>query len=245
YENCERCGARLPTALTSLLRMQNVTTKRVERISSDEEERQRLGYEVMTGYRFAVEQGVLQARSAGVTVDGQPVANPECGQAATSWRINLGWRHRQNPNDIGFAPDVERGFWAKDSDLTENEAHLEEADDPLSKSVRKVVPYVEDRRNLLVWRPTEQLEVGVMASLQAALKTAIQVEYQLEDIELAAEPLPSQDERRAIMFYEAAEGGAGVLRSLVEDPGAIARVARRALEIAHFDPDTGTDLGKA
>src|SRR5690606_23094729 len=148
YENCERCGARLPTALTSLLRMQNVTTKRVERISSDEEERQRLGYEVMTGYRFAVEQGVLQARSAGVTVDGQPVANLEFSQAATIWRINLGWRHRQNPNDIGFALDVERGFWAKDSDLSENEAHLEEADDPPAKSARKVVPYVEDRRKV-------------------------------------------------------------------------------------------------
>lgn len=245
YENCERCGARLPTALTSLLRMQNVTTKRVERISSDEEERQRLGYEVMTGYRFAVEQGVLQARSAGVTVDGQPMANLEFGQAATIWRINLGWRHRQNPDDIGFALDVERGFWARDSDLIENEAHLEESDDPLSKSVRKVVPYVEDRRNLMVWRPTEQLDLSVMASLQAALKSAIQVEYQLEDNELAAEPLPSQDERRAILFFEAAEGGAGVLRSLVEDSGAIARVARRALEIAHFDPEKGTDLGKA
>lgn len=245
YETCERCEARLPKALTSLLRMQNVTTKRVERISSDEEERQRLGYEVMTGYRFAVEQGVLQARSARVTVGEEAVADLEFGQAATIWRVNLGWRHRQNPNDIGFALDVERGFWAKDSDLREAEAHLEESDDPLSKSVRKVVPYVEDRRNVLVWRPTGHQEDGVLASLQAALKAAIQVEYQLEDNELAAEPLPSQDERRAILFYEAAEGGAGVLRSLVEDPTAIARVARRTLEIAHFDPDSGADLGKA
>jgi hypothetical protein len=44
-----------------------------------------------------------------------------------------------------------------------------------------------------------------MASLQAALKVAIQNEYQLEENEIEAEPLPSSDERRVILFYEAAE----------------------------------------
>jgi very-short-patch-repair endonuclease len=33
-----------------------------------------------------------------------------------------------------------------------------------------------------------------------------------------------------------------VLRQLLEDTGAIATVARRALELCHFDPDTGQDL---
>lgn len=41
-----------------------------------------------------------------------------------------------------------------------------------------------------------------------------------------------------------AEGGAGVLRRLVEDPGALGRVAKTALEICHFDP-VGNDEGKA
>jgi very-short-patch-repair endonuclease len=80
-----------------------------------------------------------------------------------------------------------------------------------------------------------------MASLQAALKNAIQVEYQLEDNELAAEPLPNGDERRSILFYESAEGGAGVLRRLVDDPNAFARVASQALQLCHFDPLTGED----
>jgi len=85
----------------------------------------------------------------------------------------------------------------------------------------------------------------VAASLQAALKSAIQVEYELEENELAAEPLPSRDVRRLLLFYEAAEGGAGVLRRLVEDPSGLSRVAKRALEICHFDPSSGEDRRRA
>ena len=62
-----------------------------------------------------------------------------------------------------------------------------------------------------------------MASLAAALKNAIQVEFQLEDAELAAEPLPDRTAGAVILFYEAAEGGAGVLRRLVAEPDALPR----------------------
>src|SRR5260370_38967999 len=84
-----------------------------------------------------------------------------------------------------------------------------------------------------------------MASLQAILKSAIQVKYQLEDNELAAEPLPKIDERDLILFYESAEGGAGVLRRLLDDPYAIREVAQEALRLCHFDPETGDDLRRA
>jgi very-short-patch-repair endonuclease len=84
-----------------------------------------------------------------------------------------------------------------------------------------------------------------MASLQPALKNAIQVRYQLEDSELAAEPLPSPDERKLILLYEAAEGGAGVLRQLLDDPAALAEVTGLALRLCHFDPETGDDLRRA
>ena len=55
--------------------------------------------------------------------------------------------------------------------------------------------------------------------------------------------MPSPKDRQEILFYEASEGGAGVLRQLVEDPAAIPALARRALELCHFDPETLEDQG--
>ena len=72
-----------------------------------------------------------------------------------------------------------------------------------------MIPFVDDRRNLFVFSPGMQLDNATMATLQAALKQAIQQTYLLESQELAAEPLPSPANRRALLFYESAEGGAG------------------------------------
>jgi very-short-patch-repair endonuclease len=111
----------------------------------------------------------------------------------------------------------------------------------VSVRTTRVIPYVEDTRNCLLIEPATRHALWVMASLQAALKTAIQVSFQLEDNELAAEPLPNSHERHLLLLYESAEGGAGVLRRLLDDPQAMANVARAALEICHFDPVTGAD----
>jgi len=115
----------------------------------------------------------------------------------------------------------------------------------MSARLERVIPYVEDRKNSLLIEFVEDLDESIMVSLQAALKNAIQTTHQLEDSELAAQLLPSEGAPRLLLFYEAAEGGAGVLRHLVDDPGALARVALEALRLCHFNPQTGDDLRKS
>jgi very-short-patch-repair endonuclease len=237
---CERCGVLLPTPLRSLFRLQNVSTVRRARINSDEEERVRLGYELATGIRFAERGGEPSYRTAVVEAGDSPLANLSFGSAARLWRINLGWARRKERAQLGFILDLEQGYWAK------SEQELEEDhEDPLSRRTERVIPFVEDHKNSLLMEFAQHLAPEVMASLQAALKNAIQVEFELEENELAAEPLPSPDDRRVILFYEAAEGGAGVLRRLVEDPTGLSDVATRALDLCHFDPESGTDLRRA
>ena len=232
-DTCENCGALLPHAMHSLFRMQNVSTQRRDRINSDEEERMRMGYELQTSIRFAEYNGRPSFNVANVkTADGRDFLKLTYGGAATIWRINKGWRRRQNQEVLGFVLDIERGYWQK------NDQELEtDADDPMSARTQRVIPFVEDRRNCLLLEFSEHYEVPVMASIQPAIKSAIQALYQLEDAELAAEPLPGLDNRRIIVLYESAEGGAGVLRQLVSDPEAIKNVARKALELCHFDPE--------
>jgi hypothetical protein len=53
--------------------------------------------------------------------------------------------------------------------------------------------------------------------------------------------LPNYNEPRLLLVYESAEGGAGVLRRLIHEPEAFADVAKAALEICHYDPDSGDD----
>jgi len=238
---CERCGLALGAPTSRLFRLQNVSTRRRDRISSDEEERLRLGYELKTAVRFESRSGETSERTASVLHEGEPLVELAYGDAARLWRINLGWRRRADPENIGFDLDIERGYWAM------SQQDDDDPEDPMSNRVRRVIPYVEDHRNCLLVTPSagRALDSATMASLQAALKHAIQTEFQLEDMELAAEPLPSREERRQILFYESAEGGAGVLRRLIDDPLALGRVARAALSRCHFDQMTGDDLRRA
>lgn len=236
---CQQCGAELPPAIDRLFRLRNVVTRRVDRITSDEEERQRIGFEIRTAIRFATHEGRPAAHRATVQLDGQALAELTFAPAATIWRMNVGWRRRANKERLGFVLDTERGYWAR------NDADPDDPEQAMSQSRELVIPYVEDTRNVLLFDPKTPLSRPQMASLGAALKVAIQAEYQLEDSELAVEPLPSDDQRRRLLFYEAAEGGAGVLRRLVDEPAAIATVARAALELCHFDPVTGEDRRKA
>lgn len=246
---CERCGNRLGAPLHQLFRLRNVSTRRRERIHSDEEERLRLGYEIRTGIRFAEgasgRHRVRIARAVPESGEGPPdgtgadaeLARLTYAHAATVWRINMGWSRRKREERDGFLLDLESGRWGKNRQLEEEDGRR----DPMGERVQRVIPYVEDRKNSLLFE-VAGLGAGAQISLAAALGNALQVAFQLEDNELVAEVLPDRDDPRLIFFFEAAEGGAGALRQVVEDPRALARVAREALELCHFDPDTGEDL---
>ena len=232
---CERCGRELTEVLSDLFRLEHVSTVRRDLITSDEEERQRKGYEIITGLFFAERDGGLSVRGATVVAgDGSDLLGLAYGDTATIWRVNLGWRRRKVQEQHGFILDIESGYWG-----TSNDAEAEDQEDPMSNRTRRVIPYVEDSRNALLITPAESMGLEEMASLQAALKAALQVVFQLEEDEIAAEPLPNRMDRKVMLFYESAEGGAGVLRRLIDEPVLWQRVAKEALRRCHEDPVTG------
>ena len=156
--------------------------------------------------------------------------------STTLWRINLGWHRRKEKSIYGFSIDANTGEWAKDS-----QASTEAEDDFIRecKAIQRITPYVKDTRNALLIQPQIDLDKVVLVSLQYALKRGIEQEFQLEESELAAEPLPDRNNRIALLFYESAEGGAGVLTRLTSDPDAFSRISKKALEICHFRSKSG------
>jgi hypothetical protein len=238
---CRECGSALGAPTINFFRMRNVTAFRRDRITSDEEERLRMGYDLRTAVHFPVLDGRPRRYTAAlVNPEGVLLATLTYGHGSDIWRINMGWRRRKDTEPPGFQLDIERGIWVRSQNPEDPDTDPEE---PSSPRQERVIPFVQDTRNCLLIEPATPLSADAMASLQAALKTAIQLEFQLEDRELAAEPLPSRAQRRRLLFYEAAEGGAGVLRRLLDNKDALHKVAKRALELCHFDSETGHDLG--
>jgi hypothetical protein len=235
---CESCGGTLGRTMHRLLRLQTVKADRRDRISSDEEERRRAGFDLVTSYRFD-DHGARPGRIAATAraVGGEPVLELRYGDAATVRVTNLGRLRRRDSGD-GYWIDVQTGRWLSERqalDATPDAAGLDDAGTVARK--QKVIPYVEDRRNILVTRCAARIDTGAALSVMYALERGIEAEFQLEDGELGSELLPDDGERGRALFVESAEGGAGVLRRLVEEEGALARAAR------HFDPATGADLG--
>ncbi len=242
---CENCAAPLGAPQYGLMRMQTVFARRRERISSDEEERRRAGFELQTSYRFS-EHGPRLGRSDAAVTDGQgTLLTLTYGDTATVRVTNIGRRRRKNPADLGYWLDTVDGKWLSErdaEDATPQDDALDDAADVRTK--QKVIPYVEDTRNILVVRLDAPVPEEVSTSLRYALERGIEAAFQLEDSELSSEALPDNEGRGRMLFTESAEGGAGVLRRLQAEPDALARVAAAALEIMHFGPD-GADLGCA
>lgn len=243
-DRCLSCQEPLTNAdkFRGLYRIENLATIRQDRITSDEEERRRQGFELLTTYQFSkTERGVSLSHAEIVNGDGV-IVGLRYSPAAPIMRLNLGRRRRKNKGLYGFNIDLHSGRWQKESE--EDRSSSEEADDEPLHTVMRIVPFVEDRKNLLIldvdpsWR--EKLgEVG-MVTLQYALKRGVETVFQIEESELAVEPLPRPEDRRSFLFYESAEGGAGVLQQLVLSPERLNHVAREALALIHCD-ETGRD----
>ena len=157
-DTCEHCGARLGAKIYGLLRLQTVHTRRRERISSDEEERRRSGFEIETSYRFAAHGERAGRIAATASVAGAAVAEIVYGDAATIRLANVGRRRRKLADDRGFWLDPVEGRWLSDkaaADATVDADDLEATDDAAAK--KKVIPYVEDTRNILLLRATDRL----------------------------------------------------------------------------------------
>jgi Lhr-like helicase len=233
-ERCVVCGDALTDEgrLSKLYRIENVDAVPGARITANDEDRQRRGFELRTIFEWdprRQEELLLKA-------DGSPLAILRYGPQTKLARVNLGLRRRREKAQIGFDIDTLTGRWMKDPDADDGAE-----DDPKAARRQSIVPVVEDTKNamLLQFDTGLALSTAQMATLQHALIRAIEAEHVLETGELLGEPLPTRESRNAILLYEATEGGAGVLKRLMDGPERWQTIAEVALQLMHFEMKDG------
>jgi ATP-dependent helicase YprA (DUF1998 family) len=235
-ETCHACGTPLADAslIRDVFRIENVETISQERITINDEERQRQGFDIQTLFAWASRANQLDVREAVARDGNADLLRLSYGPGTTVTRLNKGLRRRKNKADLGFMIDSRTGYWAKSDDE-------EDEDDHDTSPKQKVVPAVEESKNALLVRPAGglvALSTKALTTLEHALLRGIEEVFQLEQGEIMGEALPDREQRRCILLYEASEGGAGVLSRLATESDALARVAREALRIMHFEvPD--------
>ncbi len=236
FDLCPLCDSRFDaqnSQLVDLLEMPNVRASRRERITADEEERLRRGYDIRTYYQFAPEADGLRREDADVVAAGQPLLRLTYAPAASVVRVNHGWRLAGLE---GFGVDLATGEVKEASDSAPQGTTAGVLRGPESQS-RRVRLFVQDTQNLMLIRPTDgQLFADDVfwTTLAYALQRGLEAVFELEEDELGVERI-GEGEKRAILCYELSEGGSGVLRRLMEETNALSRVARQALEICHYD----------
>lgn len=229
---CRACGAPLGDAeiINHTYRIENVSTQPTERITANDEERQRQGFELQTTFEWATRDHVPDVRESLASDDAGDIVRLAYAPGATITRLNKGLRRRKNRTQLGFMMDPVSGYWAKNDD------EGDEPTDPTASPRQWIVPSVQDRKNALLLKPVStELSQKTLTTVQHALLRGIEAVFQLEEGEILAEPMPTRDARTGFLFYEATEGGAGVLTRLVAEPERLAEVAHQALEIMHFD----------
>jgi hypothetical protein len=231
-ERCHACNARMGGVhpIRNILRIDNVETKAAERITANDEERQRQGFEIQTVFEWPERDGSFDVTSSNATDTMGPILDIDYAAGATISRVNKGLRRRKEKSILGFGIDPGSGRWKANP----AEGDQEENDDG-TIAKQRVVPFVQDTKNAALIRVVgEELAPGSMATLQYALARGVELVFQLEEGETLSEPVPSRDNRRAILAFEATEGGAGVLGRLAGEKDAMARVAKTALGLMHF-----------
>jgi len=238
--NCDNCNSLMDahnSEIIPLLEMTNVHASRRDRITSDEEERMRYGYDITSHFRFAPSSGGRVRKQESLIYDkgNQPIMKLIYSSASQIYQINHKWL---KSNEKGFLIDFSTGeFLLRRSEDSETQTPADRRN-----NIDIVRLFVNDILNILLVYPRVGLELdeSQLTALQYALQRGMEQVFQIEESELASQRI-GRGEHRGILYYEASEGGMGILRRVAAERDLMAEIASSALERCHFAPETLED----
>lgn len=218
---------------SNLLELQDGRARQVQRISCEEEERMRKGFEDKLYFRTDHADRIQELQ---FSFKGEHLLNLRYIPTAQIVRLNLRWRASSTQTQ-GFAINNRTGKWLSQKDVEE----LHQQGDEGMDYVNRVHLYTTDTANALYIEPCARLNLkkeGVL-SLMYALKRAIEQYFQVEPREIGA-TLMGDSEQPNVFIYEAAEGSLGILSQIAQDANTFKHVVETAYSICHFS--NGQDI---
>ena len=212
--------------LVNLVEMTEAGTRILQRISCEEEERRRTGYDINT--YFSLPNGRAGCDTIYVKSGDNRLLEILYMPTAEIIQVN---KCERRTNQEQFLIDKTYGYWKRARDL--------ENDDE-----GRIVPislYASITTNALYIQPTRKLGLDEqqVITLKYALKRAVEERYQVEGNEIGV-VLMGEGEVANIMLYESSEGSLGVLSQLRNDYRELHAVFQQALDIC-FPPEMDED----
>ena len=208
---------------TTLIEMSETRAYELQRITCQEEERTKKGYDIQT--YFAVDGGLEDTIEGIVKVSDTNLLHIHYLPTCRIFKLNLKWRASK---EYGFTINLNNGCWQSKKQKIENGEKDE---------IQDVKLFTSDTANALYIQPIKALGLkggknGVI-TIMFAIKRAIENYFQVESNEIGA-TIMGEEEAPNILIYEAAEGSLGVLSQMVDTPKIYQAIMEEAYRVCFF-----------
>ncbi len=208
---------------TTLIEMAETRAYELQRITCQEEERTKKGYDIQT--YFAVDGGFENTTEGIVSVGDEKLLHIHYMPTCRIFKLNLKWRASR---EYGFTINLNTGYWQSKKQKEEKG----EADE-----IKEVKLFTSDTANALYIQPIKSLGLGGgsngVITLMFAIKRAIENYFQVESNEIGAS-IMGDEEAPNVLIYEAAEGSLGVLSQIMDNPSLYKSIMTEAYKVCFF-----------
>jgi superfamily II DNA/RNA helicase len=214
--------------LMNLVELSECRAEESGRITCEEEERMREGFEIET--YFSMKGNLSKVQRLRAIKHNETLIEIAFLPSVSLYKINRKWKAVDKQ---GFIMEEHSGAWKKPSAI---ETAVKEGRS--TDSLKTLLIYTEYTADAIYLKPLNNLNLtdktNSPITLLFALKRAIEKVFQVESREIGAEIMGNPEEPN-IMIYEASEGSLGILKQLIQKPELFKSVAAEAYKICHFD----------
>jgi len=234
--NCPNCGSVWESQTpVNVMKFPKMRAVKRNRITADEEERLKGGYKIIHSYKPTGKAEVNE-----VIRDNQSLCRISFERSGEMNHLNLGQMADFSKGNKGFLLDSVNLNWVSFTGLND---YLRDKKLSANQVNRNITLLSESRNDVITIQLTEGYNGDEEVFAKTLVNTLIQsicTVMNLDDNEIKGFYQPITGQNGKLIIFETSEGGTGTLSSIVRNVDLLKRIARKALDIIHFD-EQGND----